>query len=72
MIKLLSLKLFLSLNFFLIAPLAFTKNYQNWLNDIRIDALEYGVSKKTFIDITSNLKKPNNKVLKYYNNHIVE
>ena len=70
MIKLLSLKLFLSLNFFLIAPLAFTKNYQNWLNDIRIDALEYGVSKKTFIDITSNLKKPNNKVLKYYNNQL--
>ena len=68
MIKLQLSKLIITLHVFIITSYAFSNNYQNWLNNLSEEALEYGVSQKTYTDIISNLKKPNKKVLKYYNN----
>ena len=68
MIKLEFSRYIITLYLFLITPFVFATSYQDWLNGLKNEALEYGISKQTFIDTVSYLKKPNKKVLKYYNN----
>ena len=68
MIKLEFSKIIITLYLFLMTPFVFAISYQNWLDSLKSEALEHGVSKRTFVDTVLNLKKPNKKVLKYYNN----
>ena len=68
MVKIKISKLIVSLYIFIIAPVVYANDYKNWLDNLQEEAKEYGVSKETFLDTVSNLKYPNKKVLKYYNN----
>ena len=68
MVKIKVSKLIIILYFFLITADVYANNYKNWLDNLQQEAQEYGVSKETFLDIVSNFKYPNKKVLKYYNN----
>ena len=68
MVKIKISKLFVSLYIFIIAPVVYANDYKNWLDNLQEEAKEYGVSKETFLVTVSNLKYPNKKVLKYYNN----
>jgi len=68
MVKIKISKLIVTLYIFLITSVVYANDYKNWLDNLQEEAEEYGVSKETFLDTVSNLKYPNKKVLKYYNN----
>jgi membrane-bound lytic murein transglycosylase B len=68
MVKIKISKLIVSLYIFIITPVVYANDYKNWLDNLQEEAQRYGVSKETFLKTVSNLKNPNKKVLKYYNN----
>ena len=43
-------------------------DYQKWLLKIKQEALEQGITEKTYFDSIRDLKILNNRVLSYYNN----
>ena len=54
--------------FLLINSISFAEDYKKWIMSLKVEALEYGISEKTFISVLDNLEAPNKKVIKFYNN----
>ena len=53
---------------FLYSSTAFTLNFSQWIQELELEVLDYGISKQTYVKTLSQLKEPNKKVLKLYNN----